>query len=103
MAVGKRFEMSEEKVELSIPPDVEEYGGAEILRLFISKGALTLSMQRAFESPDMWGRLLAELAMQVAHVYAHETPMSAEEALADIRAALESGLDRVSFDPPPIN
>ena len=71
--------------------------------LFICNGALTLSMQRAFEQPDMWGRLLAELAMQVAQVYAHETPMSAEEALADLRVALDSGLDRVSFDAPPLN
>ena len=60
-------------------------------------------MQRAFEQPDMWGRLLAELAMQVAQVYAHETPMSAEEALADLRVALDFGLDRVSFDAPPLN
>ncbi|MBB4198102.1 hypothetical protein CCR94_20650 [Rhodoblastus sphagnicola] len=95
--------MSQEKVELTVPPDVEQHGGAEILRLFICNGALTLSMQRAFEQPDMWGRLLAELAMQVAQVYAHETEMSAEEALADLRVALESGLDRVTFEPPPIN
>ncbi len=95
--------MSLEKIELSAPPDVEEHGGVEILRLFICNGALTLSMQRAFEQPEMWGRLLAELAMQVAQVYTHETAMSAEEALAELRVALESGLDRVSFDPPPIN
>lgn len=95
--------MSEEKIELAAPPDVDEYGGVEILRLFICNGALTLSMQRAFEQPDMWGRLLAELAMQVAQVYAHETPMSAEEALADLRVALDTGLDRVSFDAPPLN
>jgi hypothetical protein len=95
--------MPEEKIELATPPDVEQHGGVEILRLFICNGALTLSMQRAFEQPDMWGRLLAELAMQVAQVYAHETPMSAEEALADLRIALETGLDRVSFDAPPIN
>ncbi|MCW2317024.1 protein of unknown function [Rhodoblastus acidophilus] len=95
--------MSHEKIELSVPPDVEEHGGAEILRLFICNGALTLSMQRAFEQPDMWGRLLAELAMQVAQVYAQETEMSAGEALAELRVALEAGLDRVSFEPPPIN
>jgi len=95
--------MSQEKVELSTPPDVDEHGGVEILRLFICNGALTLSMQRAFEQPEMWGRLMAELAMQVAQVYANETALSAEEALAEMRVALEARLDRVSFDPPPIN
>ena len=95
--------MPEEKIELSAPPDVEARGGTEILRLFICEGALTLSMQRAFEQPDMWGRVLAELAMHVAQIYAHETGITAEEALGDIRQALESGLDRVSFDQPPMN
>jgi hypothetical protein len=95
--------MSEQKIELAAPPDVEEHGGVEILRLFICNGALTLSMQRAFEQPEMWGRVLAELAMQVAQVYAHETELTAEEALADLRVALDGGLDRVSFDSPPIN
>ncbi len=95
--------MPEEKTELSVPPDVQAHGGSEILRLFVSNGALTLSMQRAFEQPDMWGRVMAELAMQVAQIYAHETEMSAEEALVEIRHALDTGLDGVSFDAPSVN
>ncbi len=66
--------MTREKRELSAPPDVEQQGGAEILRLFVTDGALSLSMQRAFEEPQMWGQLLADLALHVAQVYARETP-----------------------------
>ena len=47
--------MTELKRELSIPPDVETNGGTEILRLFISNGAMSLSMQRAFAEPEAWG------------------------------------------------
>lgn len=88
--------MTEEKRELSIPPDVEAQGGTEILRLFISRGALSLTMQRAFDEPHMWGRLLAELAMQVSQVYARETSRDPEEALGEIRAALDAAFDSIA-------
>ncbi len=87
--------MSEVKRELSVPPDVEANGGTEILRLFISGGAMSLSMQRAFAEPEAWGRLLGELAQQAAALFERETPLSAVEALADIRVALDSALDHI--------
>jgi hypothetical protein len=90
--------MVEERRELSLPPDVEANGGTEILRLFVTDGALSLTMQRAFAAPEMWGQLLAELARQVAEVYGRETPIAAEEALAEIRLALEVAFDRLEAD-----
>jgi hypothetical protein len=87
--------MSKMKHELAIPPDVEAHGGTEILRLFISGGAMSLSMQRAFAEPEAWGRLLAELAQQAATLYEQETALSAVEALAEIRIALDSALDQI--------
>jgi hypothetical protein len=95
--------MAEQKRELSIPPDVEENGGTEILRLFISGGALSLSMQRAFAEPEAWGRLLAELAQQAAGLYERETEMTAAEAIADIRMALDSALDQIEASLSPLN
>jgi hypothetical protein len=95
--------MTEERRELSVPPDVEAHGGSEILRLFVTDGALSLSMQRAFAAPEMWGQLLAELARQVAEVYARETPICAEEALAEIRLALEVSFDRLAGERGAIN
>jgi hypothetical protein len=95
--------MTELKRELSVPPDVESNGGTEILRLFISNGAMSLSMQRAFAEPEAWGRLLAELARQAAELYARETPQKAGEALADIRMALDSALDQIEAGLGPLN
>jgi hypothetical protein len=90
--------MTEERRELSVPPDVEAQGGSEILRLFVTDGALSLSMQRAFDEPEMWGQLLAELAMQVAEVYARETRLDANEALGGIRHALNAAFDRIESE-----
>lgn len=87
--------MSNQPQELSIPPDVEDNGGVEILRLFISSGALSLSMQRAFAEPEAWGRLLAELAQQSAALYARETELSALAAIGEIRIAFDAALDRI--------
>ncbi|WP_374544469.1 DUF5076 domain-containing protein [Rhodoblastus sp.] len=95
--------MTELKRELSIPPDVESNGGTEILRLFISGGALSLSMQRAFAEPEAWGRLLAQLASQAADLYARETELSAPEALADIRIAIDAALDQIESGLSPLN
>jgi hypothetical protein len=95
--------MTEPKRELTIPPDVEANGGTEILRLFISAGALSLSMQRAFAEPEAWGRLLAELAQQAAELYGRETALKPDEALADIRIALDDALDRIESGRGPIN
>ena len=81
------------KRELAAPPDVEAHGGTEILRLFVSGGALSLSMQRGFDRPEMWGRLLADLARHVAGVYERETEIDADMALAEISAAFEAALD----------
>lgn len=91
----------EEIRELSVPPDVETQGGTEILRLFVVDGALSLSMQRAFAEPDMWGQVLAELAHQVANVYGRETEISAAEALDDIRQSLKAAFSQHDHDDNP--
>jgi hypothetical protein len=90
--------MTREKRELSAPPDVEQQGGTEILRLFVTDGALSLSMQRAFEEPGMWGQLLADLAVHVAQVYARETPFETAQALGEIRVALDAAFDRIQAE-----
>ena len=95
---GTRNKMTREKRELSAPPDVEEQGGTEILRLFVTDGALSLSMQRAFEEPGMWGQLLADLAMHAAQIYARETPVDVGQALGEIRLELDAAFDRIQAE-----
>ncbi|HEY8565277.1 MAG TPA: DUF5076 domain-containing protein [Beijerinckiaceae bacterium] len=78
--------------ELSPPPDAVEKGGVEILRCSIVDGAVSVGLRRSFDEPFTWGILLVDLARHAARIYALETQMSEEEALAEIREAMEAEL-----------
>ena len=85
--------MSDSKVrELEIPPDAAK-GGIEVLRAFVVDGALSISLQRAFDEPATWGMALVDLAQQIARVYAAETDMSEEDAMEEIREAFLDQFD----------
>jgi hypothetical protein len=81
---------------LGLPPDVLQKGGVEILRASVVEGAVSVALRRAFDDPFTWGVLFVDLARHAARVYAMETGMSEEEALAAIRAGIEAELDNPS-------
>jgi hypothetical protein len=77
--------MAEQELrELSVPPDAQEHGGHEVMRAFVVDGSLSIAIQRAFEDPATWGRLLMDVARYVAGLYGRESDISEEEALAEI-------------------
>ncbi len=82
--------MSQAFEELSVPPDVAENGGVEVLRAIVVDGAVSVALRRSFDDPATWGRLLMDLARQAARAYALETEMSEEEAFERIRAGIEA-------------
>ena len=75
---------------LSLPPDVLEKGGIEILRASVVDGAVSIALRRSFEDPYTWGVLLVDLARHAARVYALETGRAEDEALAEIRAGIDA-------------
>src|SRR3712207_1729728 len=79
---------------LSVPPDALEKGGVEILRAAIVDGGVSVGLRRSFEDPMAWGVLLVDLARHAARIYALETGVTEEEALAQIRDGIEAELDR---------
>jgi hypothetical protein len=85
--MAQRFE------ELSAPPDAQEKGGVEILRASVVDGGVSIALRRAFDDPLTWGVLLVDLARHAARVYAAETDMSEEEAMALIEEGLRAELD----------
>ena len=78
--------------ELPVPPDALERGGVEILRASIVDGAVSVGLRRSFDDPFTWGILLVDLARHASRIYALETGMSEEEALAAIRSGIEAEL-----------
>ncbi|GJD77634.1 hypothetical protein GCM10007886_08310 [Methylobacterium gregans] len=91
--------MSQAFEELSVPPDVAENGGVEVLRAIVVDGAVSVALRRSFDDPATWGRLLIDLARQAARAYALETEMSEDEAFERIRAGIEAD----SLDPGAFN
>jgi hypothetical protein len=81
---------------LPIPPAALESGGTEVLRGFVVQGRLEVLLRRAFEEPDVWGVLIADVARHAARIFATETQMGEEEALDKIRAMFDAELDSPS-------
>ena len=80
--------------QLSVPPDALDSGGQEVLRAFVVNKAVSVSLQRAFDDPAVWGLLLADLARHAARIYAQESKYSESEALAEIRDMFEAEFER---------
>jgi len=78
---------------LHIPPTALEQGGVEVLRAAIVEGGLHVSLRRAFDDPEAWGMLIADIARHVARIYATEDKFREEETLERIRAIFDSEMD----------
>jgi Domain of unknown function (DUF5076) len=91
--------MAENPVDaLPLPPAASENGGTEVLRAVIVENKLEVSLRRAFEEPDLWGMLIADVAKHAARIYATENEMGEEAALARIRDIFDAEMDE-STDP----
>ena len=78
---------------LNAPPAALEQGGTEVLRAVIVDGALHVSLRRAFDDPEAWGMLIADITRHVARIYASEDRFSADETVERIRAIYEAEMD----------
>jgi hypothetical protein len=81
---------------LAVPPTALEQGGVEVLRAAIVDGGLHVSLRRAFEDPEAWGMLIADLARHVGRIYARETAMTEDEVIDRVRAIFEAEMDAPS-------
>jgi hypothetical protein len=78
---------------LQPPPSAVEKGGVEVLRAAVIGGGLHVTLRRAFNDPQAWGILLADVARQVARVYQQQGERSEEEVLTVVRQAFESHIN----------
>ena len=86
--------MTDSQVDpLPLPPNALEQGGVEVLRALIVKNKLEVSLRRAFETADVWGMLIADIARHAARVFADETDLSEDEALQLIRDVFNAEID----------
>ena len=81
---------------LRAPPAALEQGGTEILRAAIVDGAMHVSLRRAFDDPQAWGMLLADVTRHVARVYAAEGEATEEITIERIRLMFDAEMDAPS-------
>ena len=78
---------------LKVPPTALEKGGTEILRAAIVEGGLHLSLRRAFDDPEAWGMVIADVTRHVARIYATEGSMPEEQTIERIRNIYDAEMD----------
>ena len=81
---------------LHVPPLALDRGGTEVLRAVVIDGDLHLSIRRAFEEPETWGMLLADLARHIGRIYAREGNMSEETVVEKVCETFEAEMEEPS-------
>lgn len=78
---------------LNAPPTALEQGGTEVLRAAIVEGGLHVSLRRAFEDPEAWGMILADVTRHVARIYRTEDNIPEERTIERIRNLFDAEMD----------
>ena len=78
---------------LHIPPAALEQGGVEVLRAIIIDGALHVSLRRAFDDPEPWGMLIADITRHIARIYANESALSQDQVVERVRTIYDAEMD----------
>jgi hypothetical protein len=73
--------------ELSPPPGarLDAKNAREVLRAWIVREGLQVSLQPAFDDPSVWGILLVDIARHAARMYADQGDGTFDQAMAKIR------------------
>jgi hypothetical protein len=78
---------------LKAPPTALEKGGTEVLRAAIVEGGLHVSLRRAFDDPEAWGMLIADITRHVARIYRTEANMPEDRTIERIRNIFDAVMD----------
>ena len=73
------------------PPTALEHGGVEVLRAAIVEGGLHVSLRRAFDDPEAFGMMIADITRHVGRIYSDKFPE--EETVERIRAIYDAEMD----------
>ena len=94
--------MSEPYQALQIPPTALDKGGIEVLRTAIINDDVHVTLRPAFQEPQAWGLLLAQVIRNVGRAYAQQPQFKEAEVIAQVRQALEQELQRMLTSSSPV-
>jgi Domain of unknown function (DUF5076) len=78
---------------LHVPPAALEQGGVEVLRAVVVDGALHVSLRRAFDDPEPWGMLIADVTRHIARIYSTESNLTQDQVITRVRTIYEAEMD----------
>ena len=78
---------------LQVPDAALTQGGVEILRCGVINEGLHVTMRPVFDDTKMWGRVLADIAFQLAGVHAQQNNTTAAAVLANIKSAFDAEMN----------
>ncbi|MPZ36896.1 MAG: DUF5076 domain-containing protein [Rhizobiales bacterium] len=79
---------------LHVPPVALEQGGVEVLRAVVVDGDLHVSLRRAFDDPDPWGMLLADVTRHIARIYATGSNLTQDQVIERVRTIYDAEMAR---------
>jgi hypothetical protein len=88
------FDSNQSYDALQVPPAAVQQGGMEILRSGIVAGGHHVMLRPVFEDTRMWGRVLADIARQLAQAYEHQGRGTVAEVMESIRFGFEDDMNR---------
>jgi hypothetical protein len=88
---------------LQIPPTALDKGGIEVLRTAIVNDDVHVTLRPAFEEPQAWGLLLAQVIRNVGRAYAQQPRFNEAEVIAQVRQALDQELQRMPTATSPVS
>jgi hypothetical protein len=88
------FDPSNSYDSLQPPPAAKQQGGLEILRSGIIGGGHHVMLRPVFEDTRMWGRVLADIARQLALAFEHPGRGWAAAVMANIRIGFENDINQ---------
>jgi hypothetical protein len=83
-------------IEIPMPEEAKNAEGREILRAFLTGGRLQVTLIRAFEEPEVWGMLLADVALRVATVFAEDGKITPADTVKRIAAAFDAEVEKTT-------
>ena len=85
---------------LHVPPAALDQGGVEIMRAVIVDGALHVSLLRAFDDPEAFGMMIADITRHVGRIYADKFPEA--QTIERIRSITTPRWTRRPIPAPPV-
>jgi hypothetical protein len=81
-------------IEIPMPEAAKRAEGQEVLRAFLTNNRLQVMLVRAFEDPETWGMLLADVARRLAAVFAEDGKITEAQVREKIAATFNLEMEK---------